>query len=186
MSEKAFTSEEMLMRLSQVPELAYEFSAEEVLRATTQFLQYVGYQLQPLSPTGSAQPDFHARRHAGATTYEIVGLVGHSLNDMANLFAKLVAMKPILGEEVDYVLVLPPVSERRLLDFLFDNKGKWYFDIKQEQFMLWLCNAKQETMWCIMGSPNDKLFNDYFILSKLSLDSILGMRLSRELMEEEE
>ena len=185
MSEKAFSSKDMLRRLSQVPELAYEFSAEEVLGATTQFLQYVGYQLQPLSPIGSVQPDFHVKRQVGATTYEIVGLVGHSLNEMANLFAKLAAMKPISGEEADYVIVLPPVSERRLLDFLFDNKGKWYLDIKQEQFMLWLCNPKQETMWCIMGSPNDTLFNDYFIMSKLSLDSILGTRISRDLMEDE-
>ena len=125
MSEKGFTSEEMLSRLRQVPELAFEFSAEEVLEAIKKFLQYVGYQLQPLSPVGSIQRDFHAKREAGATVYEVVGLVGHSLTDMANLFARLVAMKPILGEEVDYVLVLPPVSERRLLDFLFDNKGKW-------------------------------------------------------------
>ena len=50
MSEKAFTSKDMLQRLSQVPELAYEFSSEEVLGASTQFLQYVGYQLQSPSP----------------------------------------------------------------------------------------------------------------------------------------
>ena len=185
MSEKGFTSEEMLSRLRQVPELAYEFSAEEVLRAATQFLQYVGYQPQLLSPIGSVQPDFRVKRQSGAIVYEIVGLAGHSLDEMADLFAKLVGMKPILGEEVDYVLILPPVSERRLLDFLFDNKGKWYLDLKQEQFMLWLSNPKQETMWCVMGSPKDKLFNDYFILPKLSLDSILGMKLSKELLEEE-
>mgnify|MGYP001029267917 CR=1 FL=1 len=185
MSEKAFTSEEMIRRLRQVPELAFEFSAEEVSSATTQFLQYVGYQLQPLSPIGSVQPDFHAKREAGATVYEIVGLVGHSLNDVADLFAKLAAMKRIHSERVDYVLVLPPVSERRLLDFLSDNKGEWYSDIKQEQFMFWLCNPQQETVWCILGSPKDNLFNDYFVLSKLSLDSALGMRFSRELLEEE-
>ncbi|MDY7018552.1 MAG: hypothetical protein SU899_00520 [Chloroflexota bacterium] len=185
MSEKAFTSKDMLQRLSQVPELAYEFSSEEVLGASTKFLQYVGYQLQPPSPMGSVQPDFHVKRHVESTTYEIVGLVGHSLNEMTDLFAKLIAMKSILGEKADYVIVLPPISERRLLDFLFDNKGKWYLDLKQEQFMLWLCNPKQETMWCIMGSPNDTLFSDYFIMSKLSLDSILGTRISQDLMEDE-
>jgi len=184
-SEKSFTSEEMIGRFRQVPELAYEFSAEEVLGATTKFLQYVGYQLQPLSPVGSVQPDFHAKREAGATVYEVVGLVGHSLNEMDDLFARLAAMKNILGEGVDYVLVLPPVSERRLLDFLFGKKGKWYLDLKQEQFMLWLSNPKEETMWCIMGSPKDNLFSDYFILSKMSLDTILGMKLSQELLQEE-
>ena len=185
MSEKPFSSEEMIRRFQQVPELAYEFSAEEILEAAIQFLQYVGYQLQPPSPVGSIQMDFHAKRQAGSNAYKVVGMVGHSLSEMADLFAKLVGIKRILGEEVDYVLVFPPISELRLLEFLFDDKGKWYLDLKQEKFMLWLSNPKQETVWCIMGSPYDNLFSDYFILSKLSLDSILGARLSRELMEEE-
>ena len=184
MSEKAFTSKDMLKRLTQVPELAYEFSAEEVLEATKQFLQYVGYQLQPL-PKGTVQPDFHAKRQSGATVYEVVGLVSHSLTEMGDLLAKLAAIKTVLGEEIDYVLAFPPISERRLLDFLGDNKGKWYFDLKEAEVMFWLCNPQQETVWCMLGSPEDALFNEYFVLTKLSLDSALGMRLSQELLEEE-
>ena len=184
MSEKAFTSEEMLRRLRQVPELAYEFSAEEVLQAANQFLQYVGYQLQTL-PEGTVKPDFHAQRQSGATVYEVMGLVGHSLTEMADLLAKLAALKSVLGEEVDYVLVFPPISERPLLDFLSNDKGKWYFELKEAEVMFWLCNPQQETVWCILGSPKDALFNEYFVLTKLSLDSALGMRLSQELLEEE-
>ena len=186
MSEKPFTTEEFLRRLRQVPELAYEFTAEEVQKATEEFLQYVGYELQPPSPIGSTQPDFHAKRQVGEKVFEIVGLISPSLLEgMPEMMAKIRAMKAILGDKVDYVLVFPPISERRLLDFLRDNKGEWYFKIQGEDLMLWLCNPEQETMWCLMGSPRDKLFHDYFVMPKLNIDAVIGAQLSRELMEEE-
>ena len=109
--KKPFTTEEMLSRMRPAPHLAYEFNAQEILEGTKQFLQYVGYQLQSPAPTGSVQPDFWAKRQAGTTSYEIAGIVIQHLDELAEGFAKLKAVKGILGDACSYVLAIPPVND---------------------------------------------------------------------------
>ena len=168
------------------------FSPEEVKAAAEKFLEYVGYELQELSNIGFVTPDIRARRQTDKRPFEIIGLVLEDLQ-LENLeqaldgLAKLAAAKKNLGEQADYVLIFPPVSEFVMIEFLTFEKGKWYFEIKDEQFIIWLCNPARDTVTCLVGFPQDNSFADYFAnLGKMNFDMFIGMRLSRELLAEEE
>ena len=121
------------------------FTAEQVLKESERFLQYAGYELQPVSEIGSVPPDFYARRQSGSATHELVGMVRRSLDEAEDAFAKLAAIKAVLGESVDYVLVLPPVSEFLMIELLIKEQGRLFHELKQQQFMVWLCNPERET-----------------------------------------
>lgn len=184
MSGKPFTSKEMLQRLRQVPELAYEFDANELRKYCELFLQNMGYHLESPLDINSTPPDFVASRQTEKVTYRIVGMVAQRLDEVANKFEKLIELETTFGSVADYVVVLPPVSERPLIEFLSRDEGEWYHRFKTEQFMAWLCNPEKETMWCILGSPQDKLFDSYFAFPNASFDIMIGMKLSQEFPEE--
>lgn len=162
------------------------FTAEQVLRESERFLQYVGYQLQPVSYIGFVQPDFHAKRQSESATYELIGVVRQSLDEAEDALVKLMATKAVLGESVDYVLALPPVSEYFMIELLTKEQARLFYEIKRQQFMIWLCNPERETTTCLIGSTRDKLFNDYFASPKPgAFEQFLSMRLSQQLLEEE-
>jgi hypothetical protein len=164
----------------------YVFTAQEVHQGIEKFLQYVGYQLQPIPSTWATQPDIYATRREGDTLYEIIGVVRQSIDEAA---AGLTLLKQIRGEQgdnADYVLVLPPINEYLLLEFLLADKGKWFYGMKQERQMIWMHNPQDETTWCFTGAPEDKRFQDYFVLGRMQVDFFLHQRLARELMAEEE
>lgn len=163
------------------------FSPEEVKAAAEKFLEYVGYGLQEPSNIGFVTPDIRARRQTEKRPFEIVGLVLEDLEQAVDGFAKLAAAKKHLGEQADYVLIFPPVSEFLMIEFLTFEKGKWYFEIKDENFVIWLCNPARDTVTCLVGFPQDNSFADYFAnLGKMTFDMFIGTRLSRELLAEEE
>jgi len=164
----------------------YVFTAQQVLKGTEKWLQYVGYELQPPSYAGSVQADFHAKRQGDEVIYEVIGLVRESIDEAGDAFTELKGIKSSLGENADYVLVLPPINEYLLLEFLTGDKGRWYFEIKEEEFMLWMHNPEDEITWCFVGGPRDRRFEDYFVLGKTPVDFFIAMRLSRLLLAEEE
>lgn len=162
---------------------SFQFTREAVLAATEKFLNHVGYKLHPLSPKRVAQPDFHARRPDGKEVYDMVGIVHTSLGQVIEGYAQLAAVQDSLGDNADYALVLPPVKEFFLVQFLTAEKGKWFFEIKKHNFMMWICNPQQEAMWCIISWPRDQLLNNYFVHAERPFDSYIAMLLSRQLME---
>ncbi|MFA4916561.1 MAG: hypothetical protein WC560_07815 [Syntrophales bacterium] len=155
------------------------FPIEEVLEWTRKFLEEeVGYKLQPSSYIGFVQPDFHAKRKTEKREYEVVGVGCQHYNEAVDGLAKLMALKAVLGDSADYVLVLPPVSEHLMLEFFRSEEGRWYFEIKRQEFMVWLCNPDEEFTCCIVGGPQDRLFEEYFLFGKMPLDMSLSMQLS--------
>ena len=164
----------------------YDFSVAEVLEATEKFLKYVGYELLPREWVGFVQPSFRARRKAGEKTYELVGVVMKGLEESVQGCAQLQALKAVLGEEIDYALVLPPVNEYLLLEFLQEEKGRWFFGMKEQGLMMWLCNPANDSLWCILGAPRDRRFDNYFILTKFQVEPVISQRLSAQLLAEEE
>ena len=163
------------------------FPAEEVLKWVEHFLQYMGYELLPSSDVGSIPPDFRAIRQAETTGCEVAGIVCQNLRETPDGLAKLKMIKETLGDQVDYVLALPAVSEYFMIEFMTGEQGKWYYDIKEQEFMVWLCNPERETTTCLIGYPRDKLFDQYFLSTgtTMSFDALIGMRLSQMLMAEE-
>jgi hypothetical protein len=164
MTEKKFTSKDLLRQLRPTPDLAYEFTNEEVLEGAKFFLQYVGYSLGPGNEQWKNKPDFFATRVEGGVTYKILGVVRHSMKEVVNGIAQLKKIKEELEEQgtIDYVIVIPPVQERHLIDYMMADDYKLYKDLRDNAFIVWICNPQEKSAWCCQGAPKDKRFNEYF------------------------
>jgi uncharacterized protein YktA (UPF0223 family) len=144
MTEKKFTSKDLLRQLRPTPDLAYEFTNEEVLEGAKFFL--------------------FATRVEGGVTYKILGVVRHSMKEVVNGIAQLKKIKEELEEQgtIDYVIVIPPVQERHLIDYMMADDYKLYKDLRDNAFIVWICNPQEKSAWCCQGAPKDKRFNEYF------------------------
>ena len=160
MTEKKFTSKDLLRQLRPTPDLAYEFSNEEVLEAAKYFLRYVGYTLE--EKNWKNEPVFYANRREGGVTYEILGLVRHSMKEVADGVAQLKKIKRELGEKIEYVIALPPVQERHLIDYMAADNYKLYKDLRENTLAVWICNPQEKSVWCPQGALKDKRFTEYF------------------------
>ena len=155
------------------------FPTDEILEWVKTFLTHVGYEIQSPSYIGFTSPDFHAKRQTEKYTYEIVGVVRSHFDTALDGLTHLLSMKAVLGDKVDYVLVVPPVSEYLMLEFFRSEEGRWFWEIKDHMFMLWMGNPDEEFVWCLLGGPRDRRFEDYFAASRMALDPLLAMQLAR-------
>jgi hypothetical protein len=162
MSEKKFSSKDLLGQLKPTPDLAYEFSNEEVLEGVKFFIRYVGYNLEEPKEPREGGPDFCATRTEAGITYRVVGVLRRNMKEVADGIAHLEKVKAELGEEVEYAVVVPPVQERHLIDYMMADNYKLYRDLQQNGFMLWLCNPQERSMFCSQGASRDRRFNEYF------------------------
>lgn len=162
MAEKKFTSKDLLRQLRPTPELAYEFSDEQVLEGVRNFLRYVGYTVEE-KPSGEKGLTFSATRCEENTTYQILGVVRHSMKEVADGIAELkkLGAKPE-EKSIDYVIALPPVQERHLIDYMRADDFKLYKELRQSGFLVWICNPEERSVWCCQGIPKDRRFNEYF------------------------
>ena len=164
----------------------WSFPIEEILQWVRTFLHDAGYEIVSPEHIGLVMPHIRARRKEEDRTYEIV-VVGAQHTDTAiDGLTKLSAAASVLGEKADYVLVMPPISEYLLLDFLRGDKGRWYFAMKDLGLMMWLANPDEEFTWSVVGEPRDKIFREMFAVAKISVDFILMRELTQQRWEEEE
>ena len=164
MSKGKFTSKELISQLRMCPQLAYEFSNEEVLKEIKHFLMFVGYELDEPNKSNelAVKPDFYAKRKESDITYEIAGMVRHDINEIIDGMTPLDTMKNQLGKKIDYVIATPPISERYLIDFMYEDNFKWYQKLLNENYLLWVCNPDERSVWCPFGAPRDKQIHDFF------------------------
>lgn len=162
------------------------FPRGEVLEWTKKFMQYADYEILPTSYIGFVQPDFHARKQTEKATYEVVGMVCQHVDVALDGLVKLAAMKTVLEERADYVLVLPPISEYLLVDFLSFDEGRWYLEMRRQRFMMWLGNPDEEFVWCLTGGPGDKALEEFFALGLKGLDFLFGQKFMQQRWEAEE
>jgi hypothetical protein len=184
------SAQESLKRVSDGEFRHYVFGVSELHAETERFLAQAGYELRPPHYIGLVQPDFRAKRKADGCTYELVGLVRESLDQAVDALVKLAAIKAV-GHDLDCVLVLPPANEYLLIEFLTEEKGRWYFGMKDARLIVWFCNPDNQTTICVIGAPSDKDFQKHFYMSKMSFDDYMSIRAShliqeRLLAEEEE
>lgn len=161
------------------------FPISEVLEWVRTFLKDAGYEMLESKYIGLVKPDIHARRVDGQRTYEIIVIGAQHTDTAVNGLTKLAAICGSLGQKADYVLVMPPVSEYLLLDWLRENSGQWYFGMKELKLMLWLANPDEEFTWCLVGEPQDKVFRGFFAGGRMSVDFVLNRELARARWEEE-
>jgi hypothetical protein len=137
------------------------FTREQVERALRDFLTYAGYQFSPAEPIGFMKPDLTAYRTADKKRYELIFVIREGINQAVEGLRELAAAKCFRKDTIDYVLVLPPVSEHYLIEFLIE-KEDWYFPIKDHLLQLWLVNPEREKVDCLLGWPRDDDFKHYF------------------------
>lgn len=168
----------------------YVFSVEEISSEVQRFLKQVGYQPKPPAYIGLVQPDLRFKRTSDGGTYELVGMIRGSIEEAVDALTKLAAIKAV-RRDIDCVLVLPPINEYLLIEFLTEERGRWYFGMKDSRLVMWFCNPDDHTMICPIGAPSDKEFQKYFYMSKMSFDEYMSVRASdlireRLLAEEED
>ncbi|MEE9202694.1 MAG: hypothetical protein V3U31_05845 [Dehalococcoidia bacterium] len=164
----------------------WDISPEEALSGVKKFLEYAGYELLPEDYIGFLRPDFRARRQASGKEHQVVGVVASGIEDAVEGCTRLMAMKAVLGDAADYALALPMVNEYLLIEFFMEDKGRWYFGMKDHELMMWLLKPDEEVTWCILGSPRDRHFNNFFVLSDFSVEQYISAKLLPDILAEEE
>ncbi|MBI2858372.1 MAG: hypothetical protein HYX90_04770 [Chloroflexi bacterium] len=178
------TSQEGGPRVTAGPFRAYAATVEDVRKGTETFLRSVGYEFLKPQYLGFVQPDFHVRRKEGQAAYEIVLVLEPAIEQAVEGCIKLAAMKASLGDKLEYGVVLPPINEYLLLEWLQEDRGRNFYELKKQDFMLWMYNPSEEAMWSWVGGPRDKAFASHFVLPGFSPDVIVGQRLAWVLEEE--
>jgi hypothetical protein len=183
-------AEESGSRISEGEFRHYVFGVPELHAEVQRFLSQVGYESKSNPFIGLVQPDFRAKRRTDNSTYELVGMIRDSLDQGIEALVKLAAIKAA-KHDLDCVLVLPPINEYLLIEFLTEEKGRWYFGMKDARLMVWFCNPDNHTTICVIGAPSDRDFQKHFYLSQMSFDDYMSIRAShliqeRLLAEEEE
>jgi hypothetical protein len=168
----------------------YVFDPPEVLAEAKRLLQKVGYELKPAVYIGLVQPDFRAKRKVEERTYEIVGIVRENIEQAVEALIRLAAIKAV-RRDIDCILVLPPINEYLLIEFLMEEKGRWFFGMKDAGLTVWFCNPEEHTTMCAIGAPSDLDFHKYFHMSGIGFDGYIAARAphlikERLLAEEEE
>jgi len=166
----------------------YEFEPGDVLEKARHFVRQVGYEVINPEPVGFVVPDIHGERDTSDKRCEILGIVLENMDDaeVVTAFARLQALKAVKGEDADYSLIMPPVNEYLLIEFLEKNQGWRYLALRDLNIMWWLLNPEEKNVWCIVGAPRDDLFLSYFTLEKVSFDQVVGMKIMRQSLLDEE
>ncbi|MFC1999414.1 hypothetical protein ACFLXE_01465 [Chloroflexota bacterium] len=168
----------------------YVFDAPELLAEAQRFLLQAGYELKPISYIGLVEPDFRAKRKTDSTSHEVVGILRQSIDEAVEGLVKLAAIRAV-KRDIDCVLVLPPINEYLLIEFLMEEKGRWYFGMKDCGLMVWFCNPDNHTTMCVIGGPADRDLPQHFFMGEANFDAYMTTRGShliteRLLAEEEE
>lgn len=164
----------------------YVFSRAEVRAQTEELLREAGYTLKPARYVGLVQPDFRARRSGGGPTFEILGLFCDGLEQALETLILLAAIRAA-DRDADCVLVMPPVNEYQLIEWLTDNNARWYFGMRDSQIMLWFVNPEKGSTICFIGTPADtQLSKHFYMKGVMSFDNRASLFLRNRLLAEEE
>lgn len=149
------------------------FTDKEILTEVHSLLQSIDYQLEePEIPKEfMGKPDFYGKRQEGETTHEIGGFVKKDVKEISRGVAQLWTIRRQLGEDMDYVIALPPLNEADLVDVMLADNNKLLKKIRREKFQIWLCNPKEKSICCVFGTPRDSLFTQHLKFKDLKIES---------------
>ncbi len=164
----------------------YVFSIADVRAETERLLKQAGYTLRATNYMGLVAPDFRAKRTSGASNFDVVGIIRENLDQALEALIKLAAIKAA-KPDAECVLVLPPINEYLLIEWLTDNNARWYFGMKDSQLMLWFSNPENHTTICFIGSPSDaQLRKHFYMMGVMSFDNRASLLFRNRLVAEEE
>ncbi len=159
---------------------------EKLIEATAKFIEYAGYRREESKDIGFIRPDLEASKTLPNLDHRIYVTARVGIEEALDGFGDLVALKYYMGKKHDYALVLPPISEYAMMEFLL-NEEDWYYKIKKEAFMIWVCNPEWGTVSCIIGWPLNDGLKDFFSNPAVAnFDHYISQLAAKKMMEEEE
>lgn len=132
-----------------------EVEAKKRLKGPVEeFLKNLGYKVRsaPITKEFMAKPDFFGKR-------ENYAVAVYSILDPRMLGIEISRVKTVsfqLGKDVDYVLLLPPQDEDKLIEVLCANGDRDYKKIMKEGFILWTWDDEKKKAICYFNLPRDK------------------------------
>lgn len=178
--------EESGQRISEGEFRHYVFSLADLRNETERLLKQAGYTLKTPKYIGLVEPDFRAKRTSGSSTFDVAGIIRENLDQAVEALIRLAAIKAA-NRDVECVLVLPPINEYQLIEWLKDNDARWYFGIHDSRLMLWFCNPGNHSTICFIGSPSDAQFRKHFyMMDVMSFDNRASLLFRNRLLTEEE
>jgi len=93
-----------------------------------------------------------------------VAIVRPSLKKALDGFVYLTAAQAVLGDKVEYALLLPPINEWLLLQFLDTDGGRISKEINARHFMLWMYNPAEDAIMSFVGGSCDPIFRGSILL----------------------
>lgn len=136
----------------------YDVGARQVLSGTKALLRTAGYVLLPNDPVGFLKPSFRVRREWGQQSNEILCIARPSLRRALDGLVYLAAAREALGDTVEYALLLPPIHEFHLIEFLQGNDDRISREIKKRGFLFWMYNPVEDALMSFTGSSRDPIF----------------------------
>ncbi len=156
---------------------AYVFSMREVLKGTKDLLRAAGYSMQSPVPAGLVKPSFRARRTWAGRQNEIFAVARPELSIAVDGLVYLSAARSILGSSVEYVLLLPPINEYLLIEFLADSDYLVQREMDRNRISLWMCNPAEEALVSFVGLSCDPVFRQSPAMpGMVSMDMIRRMK----------
>ena len=135
------------------------FSSEDVASELQRFFQSINYHIEePEIPKEfMGKPDVYGKRQEGGAAFEICGLVKKEVKDVPRMVTHLWTLMRQLGEDVEYIIALPPVNEGDLVNLLRADNNKVFKKIKRSEFNIWICNPEDKSICSVYGKPRDDL-----------------------------
>lgn len=157
------------------------FPIEKVKETVIKILKIAGYTIKS-KRIGFITPDIYGVKEK----HHIIISIKEKIDDALDGCRDLAAMKCFLGGKKDYVLVLPPISETDVLQFLFE-KTDWYFPMSEQALMLWIVNPDRMEAHPIMGYPYNESLNNYLENPEAAelIAQMANKKIGEQLLEEE-
>ena len=120
-----------------------------------EFLKAIGYKSRsaPITKEFMAKPSFYGKRE-GYT------IAVYTLLDARVLGVEIARVKTVtfqMGKAVDYMLLLAPQDESKLIDILCANEDKEYKRIKKEGFIICMWDPQKKTPMAFFNLPKDEM-----------------------------
>lgn len=177
------TVDDKKIKIREGPFRSYDVSSREVLNGTKKLLMAAGYKFLPNDAIGFMKPTFRAVREWQGRRNEIVAVVRPDIRKAVDGFVHLTAAHSVLGDKVEYALVLPPINEWVLLRFLDDDDSRMDREIRARKFMLWMYTPSEDAVMSFRGGSSDPLFRGSMLLpgffSRRMLEKMAEMEAKR-------
>lgn len=128
---------------------------KKVKEPVEEFLKSIGYKSRssPITKEFMAKPNFYGKREG----YTIALYVVLDVDSLGFEVSRVKTVSFQMGKDVDYVLLLPPQDESKLMEILCADEDKEYKRIMKEGFVIWMWDPEKKTAVSYFNLPRDEV-----------------------------